>query len=664
MALSLNIASQSLEYQIGGTAPTAQSLVLNFGGNFSTQYPTYSNFRIKYYIDSTNVTLSGDDVSTLENEIDILGSQANIDINFNNLDTLPSQNTIYISFVLEGYTDEGEIGTGIWRAIDFIDHILYINVNPEISILPNKYIYEIQYLKTTGTFSGDTVISLLNNTAAENCSVQLTQSAQYFAIQDASFATSTNIIAGVDLAQLATVTSNPLGIQAVLKNSAGVAVANFSLKVSILENDDITANINELEFELVKSKSETKTATFNLANPSGKAFTITAPSFLTVSPSSGSSAGTITVNTVNSSTLNIGDYSGNIVITFDTTKTVTIPVSLLVINFFRSQLSSDFNFCLDKKLMKFYKIDAAGVFVRANLTITFKTPLETKTVERSYVVPYLEGKAEMDLGAILQTYYLKYIYNILAEANVPNFFNAKLWYHPVTVSGNVEELDADYQVKNSEALNNLKFFAGKKPLAYPVLTNNLIRRRSADSKVIFSYITGATDINDFGADFTNYAVLPEKVAAVLKTETADQLFTWPTVKQFNIGVNPIKIITMPNNNQHINVAFFNSNLVPDWLTITGDYRIYDDYTHTISRNVISGNEEKFDSDKTKALSLNSGFILRTEIDILDELAESRMIFLEIDGEYYRGILTTNKINKKDSTEELISRELEFLIVKA
>lgn len=663
MALSLNLSSQSLQYQIGGTVPTAQSLVLNFGGNFSTQYPTYSNFRIKYYIDSTNVTLSGDDVSAVQKEIDITNSFANIDINFNNLDTLPSQNTIYISFVLEGYSDQGEIGTEMWSAIDIIDHILYINVNPEISILPNKYIYEIQYLKSTNTFTGDTVISLLNNSAAENCSVQLMQSAQYFAIQDASFATSTNIIAGADLEQLATITSNPLGIQAVLKNSAGVAVANFSLKVSILENDDITANINELEFELVKSKSETKSATFNLANPSGKAFTITVPSFLTVSPNSGSSAGTITVNTVNSSTLNIGDYSGNIVITFDGTKTIVIPITLSVINFFSSELSSDFNFCLDKKLMKFYKIDEAGIFVRALLSITFKTPTETKTVERSYVLPYFEGKAEMDIGAKIQTYFLKYIKNILAEANVSQYFNQKVWYYPVSVTGTVEELDADYNVKKSETLTEIKFFAGKKPLGYPVLTNNLVRRRSPDSKVIFSFISGVTNINDFGANFTSYAVVPDKVAVALKTETADQLFSWPSVKQFNIGINPIKIITLPNNNQTVNVAFYNSNLVPDWLTITGDFKISSDFTYTISRNVISGNEEKFDTEKTKNLTINSGFILRTELPVLEELAESKLIFLEIAGKYYKGILTTNKISKEDSTEELIARDLEFLITE-
>lgn len=661
MALSLNLSSQSLQYQIGGTVPTAQSLVINFGGFLYVQYSSYSNVKLRCIINSGIeewASISGSDV-LVDNEINSSSTSATVNIDFIDINLL-SANDYHADFIF--------LVTGIMEGeeyiLDQITHRVNLQVSASTSINTDKFIYNLQYLKSTNTFSGDTLITLLNNTGAENCSVELSQSAQYFAIADASFSTSTNIIAGADLAQLATATANPLGILAALKNSEGTTIANFSLKVAILENDDITANINELEFELVKSKSETKSATFNLANPSGKAFTITAPSFLTISPSSGSSGGTITVNTVNSSTLNIGDYSGNIVITFDSTKTIVIPITLSVINFFSSQLSSDFNFCLDKKLMKFYKIDEAGVFVRALLTITFRTPTETKTVERSYVLPYFEGKAEMDIGAKIQTYFLKYIKNILAEANVSQYFNQKVWYYPVSVTGTVEELDADYNVKNSETLTEIKFFAGKKPLGYPVLTNNLVRRRSADSKVIFSFISGVTNINDFGANFTSYAVVPDRVAVSLKTETADQLFTWPSVKQFNIGVNPIKIITLPNNNKTINLAFYNSNLVPDWLTITGDFKISDDYTHTISRNVISGNEEKFDSEKTKSLTINTGFILKSELEILDEIAESKLIFIEINGKYYKGILTTNKISKEDSTEELIARDLEFLITEA
>ena len=660
MALSLNLSSQSVEYSTGGSIPTTQNLTLSI----STNEYNYNSYRLFYFINQTRasqewLSISGPNILQ-GNEIDISENSAIIDIDLLNLSVISAGNYYgTINFQLCG-----EYSTGNYFLLESIEHEIFLQITPGIAIQPDKHIYNIQYLKTTNTFSGDTLITLLNNTGAENCSIELSQPAQYFAIADASFSTSTNIIAGADLAQLATATANPLGILAALKNSAGTTIANFSLKVTILENDDITANISTAEFELVKSKSEVKTQKFNLSNPSGKSFSITAPSFVTVSPSSGNTSAEITISTVNSSTLNIGDYSGNIVITFDSTKTIVIPITLSVINFFSSQLSSDFNFCLEKKLMKFYKIDEAGVFVRALLSITFRTPTETKTVERSYVLPYFEGKAELDIGAKIQTYFLKYIKNILAEANVSQYFNQKVWYYPVSVTGTVEELDADYNVKNSETLTEIKFFAGKKPLGYPVLTNNLIRRRSADSKVIFSFISGVTNINDFGANFTSYEVVPDKVAVALKTATADQLFTWPSIKQLNIGVNPIKIITLPNNNQTVNVAFYNSNLVPDWLTITGDFKISNDFTYTISRNVISGNEEKFDTEKTKNLTINSGFILRTELPVLEELAESKLIFLEIAGKYYKGILTTNKIGKEDSTEELISRDLEFLITEA
>ena len=663
MALSINITSQSVEYSTGGSIPTTQNLILN-PGKYLIQYPNYVSYKLTYYINNGSTTVNWLDIAGPyvidEQEIDLSHSNIGVYVDLRNLEIIESGSfTGSIYFMLIG-TDSN----GFSDVLSEVEHTVNLLVNTQLTIEPDKYIYNLRYLKSTNTFSGDTLITLLNNAGAENCSIQLTQAAQYFAIADASFSTSTNIIAGADLAQLSTVTSNPLGILAVLKNSAGDSIANFSLKVTILENDEITANISTAEFELVKSKSEVKTQKFNLSNPSGKSFSITAPSFVTVSPSSGNTSAEITISTVNSSTLNIGDYSGDIVITFDSTKTIVIPITLSVINFFSSQLSSDFNFCLDKKLMKFYKIDKAGVFVRALLTITFRTPTETKTVERSYVLPYFEGKAEMDIGAKIQTYFLKYIKNILAEANVSQYFNQKVWYYPVSVTGTVEELDADYNIKNSETLTEIKFFAGKKPLGYPVLTNNLVRRRSADSKVIFSFISGVTNINDFGANFTSYAVVPDKVAVALKTEIADQLFTWPSVKQFNIGVNPIKIITLPNNNQTVNVAFYNSNLVPDWLTITGDFKISNDFTYTISRNVISGNEEKFDTDKTKNLTINSGFILRTELPVLEELAESKLIFLEIAGKYYKGILTTNKIGKEDSTEELISRDLEFLITEA
>jgi hypothetical protein len=235
MALSINLSSQSLQYQIGGTVPTAQSLVLNFGGFLSAQYSSYSNVKLRCIINSGIeewAGISGSDV-LVDNEINSSSTSATVNIDFIDINLL-SANDYHADFIflVTGIMDGEEY------ILDQITHRVNLQVSASTSINTDKFIYNIQYLKSTNTFSGDTLITLLNNTGAENCSIQLTQAVQYFAIADASFSTSTHIIAGADLAQLATATANPLGILAALKNSAGTTIANFSLKVAILENDE------------------------------------------------------------------------------------------------------------------------------------------------------------------------------------------------------------------------------------------------------------------------------------------------------------------------------------------------------------------------------------------------------------------------------------------
>ena len=265
MAITLSLNSQNLEHQIGGNAPSVEDITIDFGGVLSEQYP-YEQVRLKYYVSEPWLSIFGDNV--IDNEIDSSGTSATVSIGFNALDSLPvGNNSAIISFIVEGMTYFHEQER--WQAVDSFDHYIYMNVLAAVTISTDKFIHEIAYLKNNNTFSGDTLITLLNNASAENCSVELSQSVQYFAIEDASFSTSTHIIAGADLAQLATATANPIGILAALKNSAGTTIANFSLKVAILENDDITANISSAEFELVKSKAEVKTQKFNLSNPSG-----------------------------------------------------------------------------------------------------------------------------------------------------------------------------------------------------------------------------------------------------------------------------------------------------------------------------------------------------------------------------------------------------------
>ena len=94
MALSLNLSSQSLQYQIGGTVPTAQSLVINFGRFLSAQYPGYTNLKLLCIINTGLeewISISGSDV-LVNNEINISATSATINIDLLNLSVISAGN--------------------------------------------------------------------------------------------------------------------------------------------------------------------------------------------------------------------------------------------------------------------------------------------------------------------------------------------------------------------------------------------------------------------------------------------------------------------------------------------------------------------------------------------------------------------------------------------
>jgi hypothetical protein len=153
MAITLSLNSQNLEHQIGGTPPSAENVIIDFGGVLSEQYP-YEQVRLRYYVSDFWLSIFGDDV--IYNEIYSSGTSATVSIGFNALDSLPvGNNSAIISFIVEGMLVIH--GQERWNIIDSYDHYITMNILPSVSILTDKFIYEIAYLKTTNTFSGDTL---------------------------------------------------------------------------------------------------------------------------------------------------------------------------------------------------------------------------------------------------------------------------------------------------------------------------------------------------------------------------------------------------------------------------------------------------------------------------------------------------------------------------
>src|SRR5690606_7758176 len=148
-----------------------------------------------------------------------------------------------------------------------------------------------------------------------------------------------------------------------------IVIQYFTVTITVIETDEIIATPANFDFFLRKDFSETKQGILKIMNPVGHAFTITGPSWLSFSATSGSGSPNITVTTSNSSGMALGIHTGNIVISYGS-KTLSIAVTATVAEFVELNLETN-NFCLDGIFLKANKMNDAGYFMRMILDMTF-----------------------------------------------------------------------------------------------------------------------------------------------------------------------------------------------------------------------------------------------------------------------------------------------------
>ena len=129
------------------------------------------------------------------------------------------------------------------------------------------------------------------------------------------------------------------------------------------------------------------------------------------------------------------------------------------------------------------------------------------------------------------------------------------------------------------------------------------------------------------------------------------------------GDKTVNLYNFPDTFRPIHMQWENQNLVPEWFTFTGDYSISSDFTHLASKNVLSSLMQKFDTTKIKKLNINTGFILQNEIAMLEEMIISRRAFIKIEGKVYECYNVTTKLALHSTSQNIIERDLEFIIVE-
>lgn len=304
----------------------------------------------------------------------------------------------------------------------------------------------------------------------------------------------------------------------------------------------------------------------------------------------------------------------------------------------------DSNFCLDGKQTTIVQNDTTAKF--GGVVLTFF--VNGEPIEVKYTIPFFNGKAKIDIGEKIQNYF---------SSDVPY-----LDIFEILNTGYIRcvidcfSMNKERQEISRETLGEKLFYAGRKPLAYPLLTNHLMRSKIANSEVVLSYIVGK------GATARGWGVLPsvsdgqENSIVALKVTGNEMIF--PKVKE----IENVKIITMQKPGNAINVQWINQNMALEWATFTGEFSISTDFSHSIGKGVFSDKKKKFETEKEKSLKLNTGFILKAEIPMIEELLESPLCYIDLGNRLLTCIPTMEKLANEDSTAQLINFELEFLII--
>lgn len=495
------------------------------------------------------------------------------------------------------------------------------------SISTDKSVYNLAYNRSTNELTGELAVGILNNTGP----------AQLKFWQEGNiFATAENFTTGFNLAENPAVpmATNPalpetgsVSIPAKILKQSGEFVQGFTINLVIVDGG-ITVQPTSLYFEVFKGSSE-KSAVLTVTNPLGVDFYVTAfPSWLGLNEVAGNTSRTITATTA-THLLQPGTYTGIIRFEFNTDDFIEIPVTLDLKAFII--IDETKNFCLDLPPVKVNRKSAAAKFVRITMTAVYKVLGVTSTFEKVYQMPYFQDVASFELGEKLHRHFPRAKRHFFDETSL-NFMEN------IVASIKVDELNANLEVLFTESASDIKLFPGKKPAAYPLLSNFIHRKKNEDAIIFTSIVEDET---------------------VELTKTAESALVNPLV----LGTTQINFYDFPKTYAPVHVQWENQNLSPEWFTFTGDYKISPDYNHVYARNIFNAQNEKYDFSKVKTLSIDTGMMLAAERSLVSEMIESKISFIKIEGKIYRCFNVTKKNVEIDSTEELVARQLEYIIVE-
>lgn len=348
-----------------------------------------------------------------------------------------------------------------------------------------------------------------------------------------------------------------------------------------------------------------------------------------------------------------------------------------------NNLSAIINYCLDPLICEITSVNAK--FLRVKYAIDYKGSIATTETLNAI----LNNNLKVDIGKPIQPY----IY--LSETDIINYFeNYQLDMSPANVVMTLETLDANYDLLETFSMT-AKFHAGKSnvipkdgsvinrrlnynsvlPLVYLYPGDNVEYQFQGKSK-FFNKQAPSSALNIFQMMFFQQYHFANKTknkggfsagfgpgfATDLALENAQPLFRYEE-GFFNKIISTYSIfgVNFPLELNSQNIIWLDENNIFHGMCLTGDEMAETDYIHFTNPYSVDFRQRKAGTIMTSNLKINTGFILKSEIPMIDNLirAQRAWLFKDDISQRLEVVCTSKKMKKTDSSRQLIDFQLDF-----
>lgn len=472
-------------------------------------------------------------------------------------------------------------------------------------------------------------------------------------------------------------------------------IGSLGITLYLFENSNLVISPTALEFFAIKNIQEALPQTITVAGP--EAFTVTRPSWLNVSPTSGQGYAELVVVPNATSVLDEGPYEGNIILT-TLTDTYIVPVIHNVYGNVQLGVSPNkINFTDDySTITRFY--EQVNFKLLLNFEISFYNYGVTLLNETAlaYVLGFFNNRTKFFIGQTLnsimkellqlQAVKLDNLENVITD----NLMPIRNYYLPAAVKMTaLFKNDFNEEADKTKIFENIKFIKGRKPktefddtfiLDYyrdplrvtvnSIVMFNFYKEKNHVFRIYkngvfqnsISHSIGTQRIFGYKLNFQRYA--PGDVVELRLYKNIDGAIdeTWFDTKANYIAQ---QYIVLPEGKASNHIGYEDEYGLLKIIEFTGAITFENGYENTVAKNYEEFLEtsKKLDSKKSRKCTANTGFIFKSNTKNIDALLISKRAWIlsETNKKSISMIPTNKSMSDVDSDQDLYAYDVEFEI---